>query len=82
MESFESVTLAYEDWSHEVRERERESELCPLSQAHLRMAWNYINEHGPENAIPFIKQVNTIVNILRLTFDFSFHFQRRHKAFQ
>ena len=27
MDSFESVTLAYEDWSHEVREREGESSL-------------------------------------------------------
>ncbi|XP_019853740.1 PREDICTED: uncharacterized protein LOC109583024 isoform X1 [Amphimedon queenslandica] len=40
MESFESVTLAYEDWSHE---------------AHLRMAWNYIKQHGPDKAVPLIK---------------------------
>lgn len=38
MESFESVTLAYEDWSHEVRERERVS----YTLSH-RLTWGW---HG------------------------------------
>lgn len=40
IQSFEDATLPFEDWTH---------------QAHLRMAWNYIREHGREKAIPMIK---------------------------
>ncbi|KAH9487926.1 hypothetical protein Btru_068306 [Bulinus truncatus] len=38
--AFETATLPFENWTHE---------------AHLRMAWNYITEHGKEKAVPYIK---------------------------
>lgn len=41
MKSFETATLAYEDWTHE---------------AHLRMAWNYLIEYEREEATPLIKE--------------------------
>lgn len=41
MEAFESTTMPFEQWTHE---------------AHLRMAWNYITQHGQEHATPLIKQ--------------------------
>ena len=44
LQAFESATLPFEDWNHE---------------AHLRMAWNYIKEYGPEGAAPYIKYVCT-----------------------
>lgn len=40
IQAFEDATLPFEDWTHE---------------AHLRMAWNYITEHGREGAIPHIR---------------------------
>ncbi|RUS91311.1 hypothetical protein EGW08_000925 [Elysia chlorotica] len=40
LKAFEDATLPFEDWTH---------------QAHLRMAWNYIKEHGKEGAVPYIK---------------------------
>ena len=40
IQAFEDATLPFEDWTHE---------------AHLRMAWNYITEHGKEGAIPHIR---------------------------
>ncbi|CAL1542237.1 unnamed protein product [Lymnaea stagnalis] len=40
LNAFETATLPFEDWTHE---------------AHLRMAWNYITEHGQEKAVPYIK---------------------------
>lgn len=40
MEAFENRTLPFEQWTH---------------KAHLRMAWNYIKDYGPENAIRKIK---------------------------
>eukprot|EP00731_Ephydatia_muelleri_P028436 Em0020g80a len=40
MKAFEDVTLATEDWTHE---------------AHIRMAWNYLVEHGKQEAMPLIK---------------------------
>ena len=40
MEAFEQRTLPFEQWTHE---------------AHLRMAWNYIKEYGPEHAALKIK---------------------------
>ena len=42
IQSFEEATLPFEDWTHE---------------AHLRMAWTYIKEHGREGAEPLIKYV-------------------------
>lgn len=41
IQAFENATLPYEDWTHE---------------AHLRMAWNYIQEYGKEKATPFIRE--------------------------
>ena len=38
--AFEDRTLPFDQWTHE---------------AHLRMAWNYIKEHGKEKAIPLIR---------------------------
>ncbi|KAI8742009.1 flavin reductase (NADH) isoform X2 [Biomphalaria glabrata] len=38
--AFETATLPFENWTHE---------------AHLRMAWNYITDHGKEKAVPYIK---------------------------
>ncbi|XP_059163912.1 uncharacterized protein LOC131946915 isoform X2 [Physella acuta] len=40
LKAFEDATLPFEDWTHE---------------AHLRMAWNYITEHGKSGAVPYIK---------------------------
>lgn len=40
LSAFEGVTLPFQEWTHE---------------AHLRMAWNYIREHGKEAAVPYIK---------------------------
>ncbi|XP_077980655.1 uncharacterized protein LOC144435888 [Glandiceps talaboti] len=40
MQAFEDTTLLFEDWTH---------------AAHLRMAWNYIREHGRDAAVPLIK---------------------------
>ncbi|KAL8576687.1 hypothetical protein ACOMHN_025162 [Nucella lapillus] len=40
LQAFENATLPYEDWNHE---------------AHLRMAWNYIKDLGPQDAEPYIK---------------------------
>jgi len=40
MRAFESRELPFEEWTH---------------NAHLRMAWNYIQEHGLDEAIPMIK---------------------------
>ena len=42
LQAFEDTTLPFEDWTHE---------------AHLRMAWNYLREHGKDQAIPLIKYV-------------------------
>lgn len=41
MEAFENTSMPFEQWTH---------------NAHLRMAWNYITQHGPEAATPLIKQ--------------------------
>ncbi|KAK3090976.1 hypothetical protein FSP39_016164, partial [Pinctada imbricata] len=41
LKAFEDATLPFEDWTHE---------------AHLRMAWNYITEHGKEGATPLIRK--------------------------
>ena len=46
MQAFESTSMPFELWTHE---------------AHLRMAWNYITQHGQQDATPLIKQ-----GILRL----------------
>ncbi|XP_076457505.1 actinorhodin polyketide dimerase-like isoform X2 [Babylonia areolata] len=40
LQAFENLTLPFEDWNHE---------------AHLRMAWNYIKDLGPQEAVPYIK---------------------------
>ncbi|XP_025084431.1 uncharacterized protein LOC112558271 isoform X2 [Pomacea canaliculata] len=40
LQAFENATLPFTDWTHE---------------AHLRMAWNYIKDYGPEGATPYIK---------------------------
>ncbi|XP_005090823.1 uncharacterized protein LOC101849265 isoform X2 [Aplysia californica] len=40
LSAFEGTTLPFEEWTHE---------------AHVRMAWNYIREHGKEGAVPYIK---------------------------
>ena len=40
IQSFEEATLPFENWTHE---------------AHLRMAWTYIREHGREKSEPYIK---------------------------
>lgn len=40
IQSFEEATLPFENWTHE---------------AHLRMAWTYIKEHGREGAEPYVK---------------------------
>ena len=48
IQSFEEAALPFEDWTHE---------------AHLRMAWTYIKEHGREGAEPFIKYVTIIIEI-------------------
>ncbi|BFZ02593.1 hypothetical protein BsWGS_05633 [Bradybaena similaris] len=40
LKAFEDATLPFENWTHE---------------AHLRMAWNYIKEHGKDGAVPYIK---------------------------
>ena len=52
LQAFEDATLPFEDWSHE---------------AHLRMAWNYIKQYGPEGAQPYIKSVHssTVMPILQ-----------------
>jgi uncharacterized protein YuzE len=39
IKAFEDKTLAFEMWDH---------------QAHLQMAWNYIQEYGKEKATPMI----------------------------
>ncbi|XP_067936623.1 4-hydroxyphenylacetate 3-monooxygenase reductase component-like [Watersipora subatra] len=41
MQAFENTKLPFEEWTHE---------------AHLRMSWNYISQHGKEAAIPLIKR--------------------------
>ena len=41
MQAFEDTMLPFEEWTH---------------TAHLRMAWNYICQHGQEAATPLIKQ--------------------------
>ncbi|XP_006818239.1 uncharacterized protein LOC102803195 [Saccoglossus kowalevskii] len=40
MKAFEETTLLFDDWDH---------------AAHLRMAWNYIKQHGKDDATPLIK---------------------------
>ncbi len=40
LNAFEDQSLPFEEWTHE---------------AHLRMAFSYIREHGKEAAIPLIK---------------------------
>lgn len=61
MRAFETATLGYEEWTHEVRSHLPPSlypprEMFPLSvQAHVRMAWNYLTQHGREKASPIIK---------------------------
>lgn len=41
MQAFEETKLPFEEWTH---------------KAHVRMAWNYISQHGQEDATPLIKQ--------------------------
>ncbi len=48
LKAFEDRTLPFEEWTHE---------------AHIRMAWNYIKEHGKEKAIPLIRLVLKSVKI-------------------
>ena len=51
IQAFEDTTLPFEDWTHE---------------AHLRMAWNYIREHGKEAATPLIKLVKVGRGVTKL----------------
>ena len=44
LQAFEDTTLPFKDWTHE---------------AHVRMAWNYLREHGKDAATPLIKYAQT-----------------------
>lgn len=53
LQAFENATLPFTDWTHE---------------AHLRMAWNYIKDYGPEGATPYIKCVMRFLNLFKNLF--------------